>query len=588
MITKLQPKCILNYHSDPFVPVTAQINLALHGTVAQETTYKNASNSYNATLAIEGPANNNWKDGCSSTEAQRMNDFRLYLANGSVYKTTELCFKDSAKQAYRNLNQSIDCHLSPTRNIYFFNRRTYVELCYIEIYDNTVYNGIVKYSLTGVSSPAHVLIDGNTTSCISIETASFESYIQVGNGSLIVITGMYLFFGDNTTIAGNHKVFCSNTTDSWADGVVLYNAEYDNEDIPVFAVCKYIIYIPPILYGNTKLDICEIEIGGCPYGKYGDNCQSTCPKNCNGFCDLDTGNCVLGCLDGWLGEKCETVNCLSPSCDHVTGQCKSGCFLTNEGFNCTDECNIGYFGWNCSETCNGCIADECNHINGICKNDSVCKTGYKYGKYCNQTCEDWHFGTNCNEMCNCLTISCNALTGKCPDGDCAKGWSGDSCDQDTQESQAGSGPAIGGSISGVIIVIVIVVLAVIIYRRRSTPQQDRFSSDNEALKRAEGNTYFNQEIIQKKEDGYANMGCATSVGDIQISLSGINAGKVRYSEENDQLPEEEEYSEEDEGGGVYTNIAAEQSKHKIPISELKKVISEKRKDDGFDNEYKVS
>lgn len=84
------------------------------------------------------------------------------------------------------------------------------------------------------------------------------------------------------------------------------------------------------------------------------------------------------------------------------------------------------------------------------------------------------------------------------------------------------------------------------------------------------------------------MGCGTSVGDIQISLSGINAGTVRYSEENDQLPEEEEYNEEDEGGGVYTNIAAEQSKHKIPISELKKVISEKRKGDGFDNEYQVS
>ncbi|CAG2257823.1 Tyrosine-protein phosphatase non-receptor type 7,Receptor-type tyrosine-protein phosphatase R,Tyrosine-protein phosphatase non-receptor type 5,Receptor-type tyrosine-protein phosphatase beta,Receptor-type tyrosine-protein phosphatase N2 [Mytilus edulis] len=83
------------------------------------------------------------------------------------------------------------------------------------------------------------------------------------------------------------------------------------------------------------------------------------------------------------------------------------------------------------------------------------------------------------------------------------------------------------------------------------------------------------------------MGCATSVGDIQISLSGINAGKVRYSEENDQLPEEEEYNEEDEGGGVYTNIAAEQSKHKISISELKKVISEKRKGDGFDNEYQI-
>lgn len=61
---------------------------------------------------------------------------------------------------------------------------------------------------------------------------------------------------------GIHKVYCSNTTGSWADGTVLYNAEYDNEDLDVFAVCKYIIYIPPILNGNSKIDICEIEIAG--------------------------------------------------------------------------------------------------------------------------------------------------------------------------------------------------------------------------------------------------------------------------------------------------------------------------------------
>ena len=45
-------------------------------------------------------------------------------------------------------------------------------------------------------------------------------------------------------------------------GTVLYNAEYINEDMVVFAVCKYVIYIPPILNGNSKIDVCEIEIGG--------------------------------------------------------------------------------------------------------------------------------------------------------------------------------------------------------------------------------------------------------------------------------------------------------------------------------------
>lgn len=49
------------------------------------------------------------------------------------------------------------------------------------------------------------------------------------------------------------------------------------------------------------------------------------------------------------------------------------------------ECKDGKFGWNCSQTCNGCIRNDCNHINGVCKNDSICKPGFMYGKYCNQS-----------------------------------------------------------------------------------------------------------------------------------------------------------------------------------------------------------
>lgn len=63
-----------------------------------------------------------------------MNDFRLYFTNGTVYVKSELCYRDLQKQAYRYLNQSIDCNLSPTKNVYFFNRDTLIELCLIEIY----------------------------------------------------------------------------------------------------------------------------------------------------------------------------------------------------------------------------------------------------------------------------------------------------------------------------------------------------------------------------------------------------------------------------------------------------------------------
>lgn len=44
---------------------------------------------------------------------------------------------------------------------------------------------------------------------------------------------------------------------------------------------------------------------GCTYGQYGDNCQLQCPKNCIGPCDLRTGNCLFGCVDGWLGNICD-------------------------------------------------------------------------------------------------------------------------------------------------------------------------------------------------------------------------------------------------------------------------------------------
>lgn len=63
-----------------------------------------------------------------------MNGFRLYLANDTVYEQTELCFVDKGNQAFQNLIHSVDCDLSPTKNVYFFNRFTYVEICYIEIY----------------------------------------------------------------------------------------------------------------------------------------------------------------------------------------------------------------------------------------------------------------------------------------------------------------------------------------------------------------------------------------------------------------------------------------------------------------------
>lgn len=43
-------------------------NLALHGTAKQQSTLTDSLGPHTANLAIEGPANNDWNDGCSSTE----------------------------------------------------------------------------------------------------------------------------------------------------------------------------------------------------------------------------------------------------------------------------------------------------------------------------------------------------------------------------------------------------------------------------------------------------------------------------------------------------------------------------------------
>lgn len=83
------------------------------------------------------------------------------------------------------------------------------------------------------------------------------------------------------------------------------------------------------------------------------------------------------------------------------------------------------------------------------------------------------------------------------------------------------------------------------------------------------------------------MGSKIAIEDVHVSMTGQHTSNRRDSEENDQLPEEEEYEEKDERD-LYTNEVSRQTKYKIPISDLRNVINEKRKDEGFNNEYKVN
>ncbi|CAG2194766.1 MEGF10_11 [Mytilus edulis] len=233
-----------------------------------------------------------------------------------------------------------------------------------------------------------------------------------------------------------------------------------------------------------------LTFGGCPPTHYGLVCTELCPQNCHGPCDLDSGNCIFGCLNGWTGDKCKRecsngnfgtncssfcegclhhtcdpvdglcdnttichpgyvhgdycdtacnnwyfgtnctteCNCLAGPCNKVDGICPfGGCKEGWHGESCNQKCNEGYFGRNCDRSCDGCISNNCDTTDGLCYITTGCEPGYLNEEYCNNTCEDWYFGNNCTMECNCLTGPCNRFTGTCPPGGCKTGWQGDSC-----------------------------------------------------------------------------------------------------------------------------------------------------------------
>ncbi|CAG2203571.1 unnamed protein product [Mytilus edulis] len=442
------------------------VNLAPHGVPLQRSNYPN----YPANLAIEGPANNKFSDGCSVTAAgqtyswwglqlpavafmtniliyyrehfaYRMDEFSLYLENGTADQSSNsgLCYSDKGIPGYPDITQKHNLVLKGTWGT------NCATICPDGCIDRHCFpqNGSCVWGCD-IQRCVHGECDPKTAVCTK--------------GCVPGLGGRYCTFCRQEFPCRYSQSFCSNTTDSWADGTVLYNAEYHYNDTDVFAVCKYIIYIPPIVYGNSKIGICEIEIDGCPYGKYGDSCHLTCSENCMGPCDLITGNCLFGCTSGWLGAKCER------------------------------ECSKGKFGLNCTETCDGCIVNECNHINGVCKIDSVCKPGYVYGKYCNendgckrgwkgdscdQECVYGYFGFNCAYRCEtCFNQSCDIFEGNCRVG-CNDGYRGRKCE--TQVS-AGSLSLIkssffmGGFAS--MLGILLIILTVVVARRRMLKKQE--------------------------------------------------------------------------------------------------------------------
>ncbi|XP_069128413.1 multiple epidermal growth factor-like domains protein 10 [Argopecten irradians] len=88
---------------------------------------------------------------------------------------------------------------------------------------------------------------------------------------------------------------------------------------------------------DALIELCEVQVYGCPFGQFGYNCGGTC--HCmTGGCDPDTGQCdVKGCQTGWMGLSC-SLQCHCDggvACDIDTGACPGG------------RCQSGWSGQSC-------------------------------------------------------------------------------------------------------------------------------------------------------------------------------------------------------------------------------------------------
>ncbi|CAG5127777.1 unnamed protein product, partial [Candidula unifasciata] len=203
----------------------------------------------------------------------------------------------------------------------------------------------------------------------------------------------------------------------------------------------------------------------CPPGQFGQDCSLTCAQSCLPdnrkihICHLVTGRCLLGCLPGYEGARCNQT-CKSglygvlcklqcpqfcswdptgtPSCDHVTGLCVGGCQPGYTGEMCNTLCQPGMYGPDCSCVCSELCAvnsdgnHQCHHITGACLRG--CQRGYT-GAWCNNTCEDGSHGDRCSlpcpEFCDVSDIdvpACHHIDGTCSQG-CQDGYQGPTCNK---------------------------------------------------------------------------------------------------------------------------------------------------------------
>ena len=212
----------------------------------------------------------------------------------------------------------------------------------------------------------------------------------------------------------------------------------------------------------------------CIAGMYGADCSQSChciADQCNQF----TGNCTIGCSEGWTGSYCRTpcingtygVDCNetcgfcsgdSASCDRFTGSCaesqlndtssigiemgvnKSFCLFGFRPPICKEACLNGTWGLDCRKACHCLNNTACDVRTGFCvhsiddvSGETSCEDGWR-GDACNETCEEGFYGEKCAVKCGRCKAEepCDHITGTCLStrGECDPGYKGWKCDKE--------------------------------------------------------------------------------------------------------------------------------------------------------------
>ncbi|XP_071160360.1 uncharacterized protein [Mytilus edulis] len=184
---------------------------------------------------------------------------------------------------------------------------------------NLVFDSSILINTTD-NEPASLVKDGNLSSCITTQVSYI--WIQVDLAEISIVTEIYITLIVKTKNSGNHTIYASKASHLWGNETVLYMGEALPNVIKVSGVFRYLTYVSRNQNKFSELEVCEIGIVGCPPTHYGPVCSKLCPVYCSGPCDLETGNCTSGCVNGWIGGKCELGPlCYHPNSENVTTNC---------------------------------------------------------------------------------------------------------------------------------------------------------------------------------------------------------------------------------------------------------------------------